>query len=158
MLFHIYFHLNLRNILIILMENGHSCLDLTSFCKVGKPCTNECRCWKYKQACDYYYGSVSQARFTNEWDNQALDYGTSLCWELAFEIRGNTGVAPGSWQRQRRIELDCVQYFSVDKSSLGIVSAQGQHVSANQGSPWGSREKSNKAKNRHLVHRHLPSA
>lgn len=54
-------------------------------------------------------------------------------WVL--EIRGNAGVAPGSWQRQRRIELHCVQSLSVDKSSLGIVSAQGQHVSANQGSP-----------------------
>lgn len=96
---------------------------------------------------------LQMSEITRQWIRAPTSAGNRVS-----EIRGNAGVAPGSWQRQRRIELDCVQYLSVDKSALGIVSAQGQHVSATQGSPCGSSEKSNKAKNRRLVHRHLSSA
>lgn len=61
-------------------------------------------------------------------------------------------------QRQRSIETDCVQYLSVDRAMLGIILVQGQHFSANESGRLSSREKSNEAKNRCLIHHHILSA
>lgn len=73
---------------------------------------------------------LQMSEITRRWVRAPTSAGNRV-----LEVRGNAAVAPGSWRRQRRMEMDCVQYLSVDKSALGIVSVQGQLVSAHRGSP-----------------------
>lgn len=80
----------------------------------------------------------------------------SSAWDQTLEMLVGPQEAR---QRQRRTETDCVPYLSMDRAMLGIILVQGQHFSANKSGRWGSREKSqNEAKNRCLIHPHIPSA